>query len=76
MEWATIDGHYWLELRINPSKRAGTLRNNMQKTLSKKLKRILESANIKVTEKFMKSITMDGRLATDEDAKREDNNNI
>jgi len=63
----TIDGHYWLEIRLSPQKKEGTKKANLQKTLSKKLKRILMNADIQVTEEIVNDIASSGQ--------NKDNNN-
>lgn len=57
IEWATIDGHYWLEIRLKSQKKQGSLKSNLQKNLAKKLKKILTHANIQITDKVLKHLS-------------------
>lgn len=60
IEWATLDGHYWLELRITPSIKKNSqeegLSAGVQSGIRKKLMQILQQNEIKVNEQLLRQI--------------------
>lgn len=59
LEWSTIDGHYWLELRINSAKKesdAGPTPPATRATIKSKIIHLLDENDIKINDALLRQV--------------------